>query len=228
MAIVSSVQPRQIWRNVIAGIVCLGLGVWGLYDYMVKIPGREALVLEHRALTSEKDALAAKQARGDFLSKQEIERYEAVVAELGARFKEAPIPPAPYDRAVQLWVYVIGCGVLGVPFFIWPLITLPRKRYVLEDDGTLRFPEGTCALAEVKAIDMSRWMEKSIAKVTLADGAVSALDDYKYRNLHLIVGAIAHRLHPDEWTDEARPVKRESQPAATEREEQEVAADDGT
>lgn len=218
MAITTTVQPRQTWRNSIAAVVCAGLGLWGLYDWAVKIPARDALVAEHRALTAEKDALEAKRARGETLTREDIDRYETIVVELATRFREAPVPPAPFDRAVQLWVYVIGCGVLGTPFFIWPLIALPRKRWTLEDDGTLHCPEGSSPIAELKGIDMSRWMEKSIATVTLPNGTRSVLDDYKYRNIDRIVGAIASHFYPEEWTADARPVDQETTETATAKE----------
>ena len=33
------------------------------------------------------------------------------------------------------------------------------------------------------------------------------LDDYKHRDLHLIIGAIASRLYPQDWDDQAEIVK---------------------
>ena len=41
------------------------------------------------------------------------------------------------------------------------------------------------------------------------EGTRIKLDDYQYKNLHLIIGAIAARLHPDDWDAEARPVAAE-------------------
>ncbi len=231
MAIRTSIQPRQLWKNLIGAILCAAFGVWGWYDYSVTIPAREQAFEEFTALTKAKDALEAKRAKNETLTAAEVAEYERINKELDTRFLSAPTPVPAYDRPVQLWVYVVGCGVLGTPMFLWPLFSLRRKQYALEDDGTLRFPEGTCRMDEVSSIDMSRWMAKSIAVVTLPSGATSLLDDYKYKGLDRIIGAIAHRLHPDEWTPEAKPVKAEepdeSEAAAEDAEGQEVEVDGG-
>lgn len=220
MPIRTSIQPRQIWKNSIAAVACAGFGVWGLYDYLVTIPAREQAFADHRALTAARDSIEAKRAKAGALSAVDISEYERINQELATRFKAAPAKVEAYDRPVQLWVYVVGCGILGTPFFIWPLISLRKKQFSLEDDGTLRFPEGECHIDQVASIDMGRWMAKSIAVVTLPSGTQSILDDYKYKNLDLIIGAIASRLHPDEWTAEAKPVKKSGDEPADEPEEE--------
>ena len=62
---------------------------------------------------------------------------------------------------------------------------------------------------------MTRWMSKSIAHVVHTNGTRAKLDDYQHKDLHLIVGAIASRIQPKEWTPDARPVKAETEPAAS-------------
>ena len=53
-------------------------------------------------------------------------------------------------------------------------------------------------------------MKKSIAKVEIKDRSEPiVLDDYEYADVYLIVGALASRFHPDEWTEEAKPIKEE-------------------
>ena len=54
---------------------------------------------------------------------------------------------------------------------------------------------------------MSKWMAKSIAHVVHTDGTRLMLDDYKHRHLHLIIGAIASRLYPQDWDAQAKIVK---------------------
>jgi hypothetical protein len=207
MAIRTTIQPRFKFLKPIYAVVCLALGVWGWYDFAVTIPEKERRYAEHAELTATKRALEEKRERGAVLTEQEVAEYEAVTTTLNTNFREAPVQPASYDRPVQLWLYIIGCGVLGTPMFLWPLFRAAGKKYALEDDGTLRTPEGSCNIADVKKIDMSRWMSKSIAVVTLADGTTSTLDDYVFKNTDQIVGAIAHRLYPDAWTPEAKEVK---------------------
>ena len=50
-------------------------------------------------------------------------------------------------------------------------------------------------------------MAKSIAYVVHTQGTRVKLDDYKHRNLHLIVGGIASRLYPEAWDAEAKQIK---------------------
>ena len=88
--------------------------------------------------------------------------------------------------------------------------------YRLDDEGTLHTPQGTWTRPQIADIDMNRWMAKSIAWVVHNDGSRIKLDDYKFRKLNLIIGAIASRLHPDDWDDEARPVKADSAQRAAE------------
>ena len=35
------------------------------------------------------------------------------------------------------------------------------------------------------------------------------LDDYEYQDMYLIVGTLAHRFYPEEWTAEAKPEEGE-------------------
>ena len=97
-----------------------------------------------------------------------------------------------------------------VPYFVWMFLATKRRVYRLDDDGTLHTPEGTWARGDIADIDMRRWMAKSIAWVVSSDGTRIKLDDYKFRDLYLIIGSIASRLHPDDWTSEAKPIDGKS------------------
>ena len=120
--------------------------------------------------------------------------------------------PGKYDRLTQ-WAF-ISC-LPCVPYFVWMFFAARRRVYRLDDDGTLHTPEGTWARDDIADIDMGRWMAKSIAWVVPRDGPRIKLDDYKFRDLHLIIGSIASRLHPDDWTDEAKPIDGKTDAAAT-------------
>ena len=83
------------------------------------------------------------------------------------------------------------------------------KKYRLDDDGTLTAPGGgSIAASDIEDIDMSKWMSKSIATIKVRGGRTVVLDDYKFRNSHLIVGAIASRIYPDAWTSDARDLAK--------------------
>jgi hypothetical protein len=61
---------------------------------------------------------------------------------------------------------------------------------------------------EIEDIDMSKWMSKSIATVKASGGRTVLLDDYKFKGSDLIVGAIASRFYPEDWTPDGRDLKR--------------------
>ena len=148
------------------------------------------------------------------LTDAERVRYPEIKAILTVDFENTPPEsPASYDGWVNLWVYFVGCGILGTPWFVWKLMSRRGQVWILEDDGSLKTPDGTFTTTEIIDIDMSTWMKKSLAKVEVAGRTEPiVLDDYEYQDTYLIVGALANRLHPNEWTEEAKPVK-DSKPA---------------
>jgi hypothetical protein len=117
--------------------------------------------------------------------------------------------PGKYDRVIQ-WAFIacLPCA----PYFFWMYFAARRRTYRLDDDGTLHTPTGDWTADQIADIDMSRWMAKSIAWVVHTDGGRAKLDDYKFKGLHQIVGAIASRLHPDEWDRDARPAQEAEPP----------------
>ena len=149
------------------------------------------LVAERRLPLTEKDFPAAHAAFKQ--TQQAIEQLGTVSA------------PGEYDRLTQ-WAFMLCLP--SVPYFLWMYIGAKRRVYRLDDEGTLSTPDGTWRQEEISDIDMGRWMAKSIAWIVPREGRRVKLDDYKFRNLHLIVGAIAARLHPDDWDSEAKPVKQ--------------------
>ena len=143
------------------------------------------------------------------LSEAEVAEYEAIKVTLKDDFENtAPEPPASYDGWVNFWIYFVGTGILGTPWFVWKLLSRRGQAWRLEDDGSFSTPDGVFAAEEIADIDMSIWMKKSKAKVIIKDRAEPImLDDYEYANVYRIVGALASKFHPDEWTEEAKPIK---------------------
>jgi len=227
MAITTTMQPRQLWMNGLYAVLCLVLALWGWYDYEIKIPNDQKAFDEHKQLSEEAVAIEKTKETVGALTDAEIIRYEELTAKL-KEYKDAPVEPGKYDRDIQMWLYIIGCGICGVPYFAWQLWSIGRRRYALGDDGRLVLPEGTFPIADIPAIDMSRWMSKSIAVITLPDGRTSTLDDYKFKGMDRIVHALVTRLEPGQWTDEVKPVKPdEPAPAETAESEPEGPARDG-
>ena len=212
MAIETTLQARQKWWNILYAVICAVLGAWGAYDYWVTIPRKEAEVAAYEvaATTAEEmeaKARAATAAPGGAqpLSVEDVKAYEAAKAVVD---KGKPVAPAAYDRPVQMWLYIIGCGVMGAPWFLWQWLAAARVRFRMEDDGTLQAGNDRVAPDHIADIDMSKWMSKSIATVVTTDGKRIVLDDYKYRGMDKIVGTIATRFYPDDWTPDARDLKR--------------------
>lgn len=213
MAIKTTIAPMYGGQKLFAGVLFLVLGLWGLYDYAVKIPAQEKHHAEFTELTTKLKEFEGRELTG-------AEQQEVVVAidrlNVLAPGGVAPIKPSKFNRATQ-WAYMT-C-IPFAPWFFWLFVKAKRQKYELDDQGTLHFagdPElksGQWTKEEITDIDMSRWMAKSIAYPVHADGRRLKLDAYIYKNLHLIVGAIASRFYPELWDPEARKVKS-NQPAA--------------
>jgi hypothetical protein len=210
MAIQTTVAPRQTWKLLIVAALCLVFAIWGAYDYWVRIPQRERDAARFVELQTQFNDFERRNAAMP-LAQAELDRWAAVRDELDAFQGRVPEPPPKWDRPVQLWLYMIGCGVIGLPWCLWSLYSLSRRNVRLEEDGTLIHPQGSWRAEDVVGIDMNNWMEKSTAILRHRDGPTLLLDDYKHRNMHLVVGAFASRFEPDLWTAEARQVKSASQ-----------------
>ena len=211
MAIETSLQPRQKWWNLLYAVICGGLALWGAYDYWVSIPRREQEFASYEASKKRHEELAAAAAKAPLAEAERAEylRLDADFQKRAAENRPVPTMPPAYDRPVQLWLYIVGCGILGVPWFLWQWLSIADKRYRLEDDGTLRAPGLAPVPPDAIAdIDMSKWMSKSLATVRTADGRSIVLDDYKFRDTHLIVGAIASRMYPEDWSADGKDLKR--------------------
>lgn len=205
MPIQTSIRPSITAKNLIAGVVCLGFGIWGWYDYSVKIPQERAdfaAFTEAEKINSEIDVAS----RTRTLTDEERSKAKEARATLD-RFKEAkPSEPSSYDDDIQLWVYIVGCGVLSAPYFFYAQWKLTRRQFRLDDDGTLHATEGSFTAAQLSDIDMSRWMEKSIATAVTTDGTRIDMDDFLYKGVEDIVATLAARFHPGQWTSDARPI----------------------
>lgn len=204
MAIETTIRKSLTIKNVVISLVCLGFGLWGWYDYSVAIPQERA---DYQAFTEAEKAKSDLEAaaRVSPLSDADKQRFRDAEAVLG-RFTEKPAEPAAYDDEIQLWVYIVGCGVLGTPLGFWSQWRLTRKRFRLDDDGTLHTKTATYPPDQLADIDMAKWMEKSIATVVTTGGERIELDDYHYKGVEDIVAVLAARFHPGQWTSDARPI----------------------
>jgi hypothetical protein len=113
-------------------------------------------------------------------------------------------PPSKYDRPMQ-WIFILCLPF--VPWYAWQGLHSGRRRFQLDQDGTLHLPQGTWPKDQLATIDMHRWMAKSKAWAVHVDGTRVLLDDYVYKGLWKIVGALAAAQDPDTWTTNAKLVK---------------------
>ncbi len=203
MALTTNIARHYAIRNLVIGLLCAVFGVWGVYDFFWKIPAQTAEFDRWEALLDDKKELEDKANAGG-LSTDERQRAGEIEAELN-EFDGQPEKPARLDHIMQ-WGF-IACLPFA-PYYFWVYLSTRRQVYQLDDEGALHLPEvGAWARDEISDIDMSRWMKKSIAWVIHTDGTRVKIDDYKHRNAHLIIGAIAHRMYPEQWEIDAKAVK---------------------
>ena len=280
MAITTRLQPKYSLKMIVVAVVSIGLGIWGILDYAVIIPGQARAVHRRDICQQVLDAMkadpASDQYRSDIRAASETvggELQSLITA--GRSADEAPptpeevraalenvqsgaegdwfkllllfqggladasrrtsaerpatdlfvlaaetaqgavnstagvTPPGKWDKLVKGLLFV-PCLPFGLYLF-WPLLKKRREIYTLEDDGSLRLPSGaTWSEADIADIDMGTWMSKSIAHVVHQNGDRVKMDDYIHQNTHLIVGALASKRYPNEWTSEASPVKADT------------------
>ena len=230
-------------------IVCIVLGFWGIWDYIIAIPeaevgaSRAALVNDSVQLAMETEIGSDERAAATVLLDVNIEnlsvdKNSGWISSVNI-FKSALVnsaisdptyqvalqhelelygnitPPSKYDRPMQ-WLFIL-CLPFG--FYYLRAYTKMKKSagiYSLSNDGTLSTPEGVWKSDEITDIDMGRWIAKTgnarstwTAKAIVGDGSPILLDDYVYNDMHMIIGALAHRFYPDQWTPLARRVKVE-------------------
>lgn len=214
MAITTHISPRYAGQTLLVGLICLVFGVWGVYDLKWTIPHRRQAFEHYQLLKAEKKKLddeKAAQPSGMSLSQDKQAAYAQIDAAMKTMSPDGAELTAPgtFDWVVQ-WIY--ASGLPCAPYIFWSLWRQWRRRYSLDDDESLHFEgdpqlkSGVWTKEQIADIDMSTWMMKSIAHAAHVDGARLKLDAHLHKNLDLIIGAIAHRLHPDEWTIDAKPV----------------------
>lgn len=215
MALESRIRPRNFWFTAGYAVLCAVLGLWGAYDYWERIPRQEAAFAEYQSATERAKRYADLSVPGaPRLTAEQEADYQAARDVVDRYAAGAPTPVAAYDRPLQLWVYMIGCGVIGTGWCVMSLVRTGSRSFRLDDDGTLHAGIRRIARDEVTGIDMSRWMAKSIATIQVKDGPPVVLDDYKYGGMHLIVGTYAHRFDPQVWNADATLVKKVAKAAA--------------
>lgn len=207
MSVTTTIAKSFVVWMLIFMVLCLVFGLWGLYDLTVDIPSRQNQYDRFVEVQKDLAALNEKKLSGQIITDEEIVEYAALEKEMKqlAPGGENPVPPGKYDPLIQ-WIYILCLPC--VPYFIIQLTRAKGKNYRLDDDMTLHLPEGTWSEADIADIDMSRWMAKSTAWVIHVDGTRVKLDDYLYTNTHLIVGAFAHKMYPEQWDIEAKMIKK--------------------
>jgi hypothetical protein len=259
VAFTTKLSTRYWLKTLIMAVVCVVLGLWGVWDYVVAIPEKEeaamrAVVLKsvNAALNTERgstersdvsvlvdlalessanepvgepsgdqmdlgnkagwiaslEVFQSALSSGDF----ELQTQAETLINSGLNQYGNVTPPSKYDRPMQ-WVFIL-CIPFGFYYFwAYGKMSARAKNYSLDGEGTLTTPEGVWAAEEITDIDMSRWIaptgnarETWKAIAITGDGQKIVLDDYVYENMHLIIGSLAHRFYPEQWTPVAKRV----------------------
>ena len=117
--------------------------------------------------------------------------------------------PSTYDRPMQ-WLFILCLPF--VPWYLWQIARSRGQQFTLLQDGSLELPGEHWKAEELADIDMSRWMKSSKAWLVHTDGHRVLLDDYVFKGSFRIIGEIASRRYPEQWTDQAKIIKK-SDPA---------------
>jgi hypothetical protein len=250
VALRTTLATRFWLKTIIMAIVCIVLGVWGIWDYVVAIPRAEiqssraslisgvlqpALITEMGSLERDEATVILNQRIANSKTKDTqwivpLEVYRTALNGGGIEIQNEAnelleqeitlygnvTPPSKFDRPMQ-WLFIL-CLPFGF-YYLWKYVQMKKKAgmYCLDNDGTLTTPEGIWQSGEIIDIDMSRWIAKTgnarltwTAKVVVDNDEFVTLDDYIYSDMHLIIGALAHRFYPEGWTPLARRVKTAS------------------
>jgi len=213
MVIIATIRlKRTLWLWSYT-VICLVLGVWGAYDYWIKIPRNER---DYAAFVVEKGKFdqLEKESQSHELSETNKQEYASIKSFLASFTDGVPEPVPAYDRPLQLWAYIIGTGCIGTPWFLWTLLKNRKMRVEIDDNGTLTDGRVKLRASQIKSIDMSKWMSKSIATVHGTANEIIVIDDYMLENGAAIIGLIAHRFEPENWTIEARRVVKDDDSSA--------------
>ncbi|MBC8309841.1 MAG: hypothetical protein H8E83_04925 [Planctomycetes bacterium] len=247
MALQTTLATRFWLKTLVMAVVCIVLGVWGIWDYAVVIPQAqtgaergtilrdvlkpamdttpvgstertEAIVLLQVSVENVDDTDTEwKTAVSTFIQALEggdASGYEPVFQEEIKKYGDI-VAPSKFDRPMQ-WLFIL-CLPFGF-YYLWSYSNMKKRAatYLLDDVGTLTTPEGCWTAQKIKDIDMERWISKTgkarttwTAKVIVEDHKPILLDDYVYKDIHLIIGSLAHRFYPEDWTPLAKRVKKE-------------------
>ncbi|MDP7008068.1 MAG: hypothetical protein QGI78_00690 [Phycisphaerales bacterium] len=262
MEITTKLATRYWLKTIIMAIVCVVLGLWGIWDYVVAIPQKQEAAMRNVVLKAVNAALNTEKGSGDRSDVSALvnlaleEAAQNPVSESGGAqmdlgntagwikslelFQSAlstgdyalqadavelideglgeygsVTAPSKYDRPMQ-WLFIL-CLPFGFYYF-WAFgkMSARAKMYRLDEQGTLTTPDGTWTADQIVDIDMSKWIAPTgnaratwTAKAKTSDGKSILLDDYIFANTHLIIGTLAHKFYPDEWTPLAKRVKIE-------------------
>lgn len=220
MPITTSISPSYGIRMLFIGVLMVAFAAWGAYDYWVKIPRVNRTFQEYETAKAKFDELEQQKnnLHTSGMTLAELERfkqqYDAAVAELN-RLTPGGAPPVKTGKWDPLTCWIFMSCLPCAPYFFFLFVKTKKQKYKLDEQGTLHFEgdpklgSGSWTQSDIADIDMSRWMKKSIAYAIHQDGTRLKLDAYLHRNLDLIIGAIASRLRPTEWDDQAKPIKAE-------------------
>jgi len=191
---------RRYWvRKALLAFMFFAFGCLALYDGFVKYP--KEVVLYNENLEYEQ---LKQQRASSSLTQAEATRF----AELDTKFSDPTMGKIP-KRSQKDIVLQHGLAVLCFPAALALVITWlisARRKFIIQEDGTLIAPEGTFPPSAMTDIDMTRWMDKSIARLEInggpdKGGAAVKLDAWIYDGMDETIENLARRFHPEQYAD---------------------------
>ncbi len=176
----TDINPRYLMRMGLVGLVCLGAGLWFLYDGLVTYPAQK----EHAEAYVEFE-----KENPDLGQKQLFDQWKEFAAERGwpaggAGKQMTPYGPPKKEYDINGQFYFSGlAGMIGL-FFLGKFL-LHRGRWIEADDNGLRSSEKReLKYDQITALNKKKWQSKGIAKVLYeVDGRKNkiVLDDCNYQ-----------------------------------------------
>lgn len=202
MAITSTLAPRYFIRRLLLAALFIGVGVFAGYQGWVTYPAQRTAWLEYQELLAlEEQQVQGQEIGGSALAPADLARLDT----LRARYTKPPRHDrTEFDIILARWVFVPLCIPIGL-FAIITVLIERRKRWVLQDDGTLVAPEGTFPARQITGIDLVRWIDKSIAAVHINGGPRQPggrsirLDAFIHDGIEDMVLALEQRFHPERF-----------------------------
>lgn len=209
MLIETKVAKRYWVRKALLTLMFFGFGCLALYDGIVKYPKEIDAWSEYSRYNSLKE-----RKNTSALSRAEAQEF----ALLDTKFSDPSVrqPRERHERDIRIQYTLAAICFPASAVFVLTWLLSARRKYIIREDGTLVAPEGVFPADSLTDVDMTKWMDKSIAVVEIRGGPAKGgtavkLDAWIYDGLDEVIEKLARRFHPDEFSDQLPSLESQSQ-----------------